>query len=173
MTCDPTVEPVEAPALIELRADADGARALGEALGVALPASAPHTVSQGTRTLLRLGPDRWWLLAPAAEEASLHARLLPLEQSHHVMSVALSDAFTCFRLRGTRCADVLAQGTGIDGDALPPGGAVRSALAKTVVVLHRRDAGSVDLYVETPLARYLNEWLARARDTLPPMKALP
>ncbi|MEV1171862.1 2Fe-2S iron-sulfur cluster-binding protein [Nonomuraea sp. NPDC049784] len=100
-------------------------------------------------TGLRLGPS-WWLVTG--------------DVTPQPGWVDVSGQRTILELSGPDATEILITGCPVDLDALP--GHAQTLLAKTSVILERRDVGTYRVYVRSSFTRYLAEWLADALDAL-------
>jgi heterotetrameric sarcosine oxidase gamma subunit len=154
--------------LFELRGTAE--RVLGAlgACGLPQPAEPNRRAAgdAGTR-VARIGPGRWLVRAPAAQESRLAtllaAAIAPLADADMAL---VSDQFEAFRLQGGGAVDVLAQGTALD---LAPASLAADAMTSTDmfgagVVLERSDepGGGFILLIERSFGDWLERWLHAA-----------
>jgi sarcosine oxidase, subunit gamma len=143
-------------AQVNVRADADGATALG------LPLDPNTTAARGERTLLWLGPDEWLAVGPDGDAPALVAELEAADAGW-VTIVDLSSNRTVLELTGPLARDVLAKGCALDlhPRAFGPGRCAQTALARAQVILEARGDG-FRLYVRGSFATYLATWLLDA-----------
>ncbi len=156
-----TFAPID-EAAVEIRGDAAAAgRVLAQAKLEA--PSKPNTArATGTSSVLWLGPRRWLVLAPREVEGSLATALEAASASEPLALAAnVSDMLTGFAVRGAGAADVVAQGTPLDLEALPPDAATMTDLF-AVPALVRPAAGGFDVWIDRSLAGYVEECLAIA-----------
>jgi heterotetrameric sarcosine oxidase gamma subunit len=78
-----------------------------------------------------------------------------------VIATDVSAMYVRYRLAGADAINVLAQGVPIDLESMQIGGATRSLLARSGVILIRR-ADRFELLVERSYARYAENWLTAA-----------
>jgi sarcosine oxidase, subunit gamma len=153
----------EAPFLaqVNLRADADGARALG------LPLEPNTTRREGERTTLWLGPDEWLVVGPDGDAAALERDLLA-GGAGWVSTVDLSANRTAIDLRGPRVRDLLASGCSLDlhPRAFAANRCAQTMLARAQVVLEARGPDAFRVFVRGSFAVYLATWLVDAIDGL-------
>lgn len=129
------------------------ADALERSAGLRPPRDIGHVVERDDRTLLCVGPGRWWLVGGDDAVPELDpARAAVVDQSHGrvVLEVA-----------GERVRDLLAKGTSIDlhPAALPAGRSAATALGPIAVVLHARADDRFEIHVARSYARALFDWL--------------
>jgi sarcosine oxidase subunit gamma len=143
-------------AQVDVRADADGASALG------LPLEPNTTADRGERTLLCLGPDEWLAVGPDGDAPALAAEL-EAAGAGWVTTVDLSSNRTVLELTGPLAREVLAKGCTLDlhPRAFGPGRCAQTALARAQVILEARDDG-FRIYVRGSFATYLATWLLDA-----------
>ncbi|MBL8697668.1 MAG: sarcosine oxidase subunit gamma [Alphaproteobacteria bacterium] len=147
-----------------LRADDAARAAAGRGLGLELPSDPCRAATRDGRSALWLGPDEWLLLAAEADGPAVAAAIADsaagtrhalFDVGHRQIGLALS---------GPLAADVLAQGCPLDLDpsAFPVGMCTRTLLAKTEIVLWRRDAERFHVEVARSFARYAGELIVLA-----------
>ena len=143
-------------AQVNVRADADGASALG------LPLEPNTTADRGDRTLLWLGPDEWLAVGPDGDAPALAAEL-EAAGAGWVTTVDLSSNRTVLELAGPLAREVLAKGCTLDlhPRAFGPGRCAQTALARAQVILEARGDG-FRIYVRGSFATYLATWLLDA-----------
>jgi sarcosine oxidase, subunit gamma len=154
---------------LDLRADPkDGplVQALTDALGFALPLT-PNTValSRDDRRALWLGPDEWLVVAPDGQAAALEHSIRSGFGGAFGSIVDVSASRTVLQVRGIGARDVLAQGIPIDLDPrrFLPGTCAQTLLAKSPVIIERRDDGEAfHLFVRSSFAGYVGDWLLDA-----------
>ena len=161
-----TINGPDCPALISLRAAAEGLPALELALGTTMPRTAADPVSgNGSLAVFGLGPDEWWVRIGTDEEGAWLARLETAAAGVSGAAVLVSDAYRVFTISGPGTLDVLAQATGVDihPSVFPTGRAVRAAFARTVALIHRfDDRPAFEVFVDAALARYAGRWIEAA-----------
>ena len=147
--------------LIDLRGDPQDPAFLASAraaLGAGLPRT-PNTTAAGANCeVLWLGPDEWLLVGAAP--TSVDERL-PIE---HGFLTDVSHGRAGWRISGPRTLDLLAKGCSLDlhPRAFRAGDCAQTALAHIGVLLHRRNAGSFDVYCARSYAHHLWHWLTGA-----------
>jgi sarcosine oxidase, subunit gamma len=104
----------------------------GEAFGCAMPAHIGGLASSGDRLALCLGPDEWFLMAPAADAVrdrfatAMEGAFSLVEVSHREVGI---------EVRGTAATLALSSVCALDLDSMPPGSATRTILDKVPAVL--------------------------------------
>jgi sarcosine oxidase, subunit gamma len=141
-------------------------QALTDALGLALPLT-PNTVARGRddRHALWLGPDEWLVVAPDSQAAVLEQSIRSGFGGAFGSLVDVSASRTVLQLRGSAARDLLAHGIPIDLDPrrFPPGTCAQTLLAKSPVIIERRDeGGAFHLLVRSSFAGYVGDWLLDA-----------
>lgn len=150
--------------LIELRGDAAAVARVAAACGLPLPRQANREAAAGGIAVAWIGPRRWLVIAPAADEAALVARLECALADEALLDMAVvSDMFACLAVGGEGAIDVLAQGCALDleGDALPVGGITGTEMWQVGVILRRVEQG-FEILVDRSLEGFLENWLVTA-----------
>ncbi len=126
-------------------------------LGLSLPVRVGETVGYGATRVLRLAPDRIWILAEPGG-----GRLDPVMEPFSLLP--LTGGRRRFRITGSRSAEVLAKGIALDleGSGLPPGRAAQTQLHRMPILLHRHRMDSFDLFVSRSFAESVEDWIADA-----------
>lgn len=117
------------------------------------------------RTVVRLGPDEWWLLCPHTQSTALRQDLQSLLHGHFASVVDISDRQTTIAVAGIHAHDVINTGCPLDlRDAnFPAGTATRTLLGKAEVVLMRRcSARHYHLEFLRSFATYIHTFLIDA-----------
>ncbi|MCK0198361.1 sarcosine oxidase subunit gamma [Ancylobacter sp. 6x-1] len=137
----------------------------GEAFGVALPREACRFNTNGTRSVLWLGPDEWILLAPGEGPAPLFAAIETATAGLPHALVDVSSRSVAFDLSGPKAGFVLNQGNPLDLslDAFPVGMCTRTVFAKSEIVLRRTAPDSFVVDVWRSFAPYVWQLLEEAR----------
>lgn len=148
---------LEVAGQLDVRVDADGVAAAGEALGAPLPLE-PNTVAGQA---LWLGPDEWLVVSDEEPPGPLEAALAALPG---VTVVDLSANRRVLELRGGEAADLLAGGCALDlhPRAFGPGRCAQTLLAGVPVILWQVEADAYRVLVRPSFAPYLAAWLADA-----------
>ena len=141
---------------------------IGEAFGVALPATPCRAAERAARAALWLGPDEWLLLAPDANADVLAATLEAAAGGEPVSIVDVSHRQLGFELDGPDAATLLNAGCPLDlhAEAFAPGACTRTLFDKAEIVLWRRSAPGFRLEVARSFADYLVGMLEIARRDL-------
>jgi sarcosine oxidase, subunit gamma len=139
---------------------------LADTLGCPLPLE-PNTVALGRddRRTLWLGPDEWLVVAPESQAIALEKSLRTGLDGTFGSIVDVSASRIVLEIRGSGARDVLAHGIPIDLDQrrFPPATCAQTLLAKSQVIIERRDDGEAfRLFVRSSLARYVADWLLDA-----------
>lgn len=124
-------------ARFSLRGGPDAHAALGAALGLDLPQQIGTRSSNGSRSVLCLGPDEWVLAADAAETASLTAALADAATRAPLSAVEVSDRERTWQLEGPAVLDLLAAGCPLDLKKMPVGNGTRTIFDSAQIVLTR------------------------------------
>jgi sarcosine oxidase subunit gamma len=141
---------------------------VGRCLDMLLPTEPDTSASQGSVTVLWLGPDRWLVTCPGTDTVFFMRTLREALADVHGAIVDVSEGRVALRLAGPSARDVLAKGCPLDihPRALKPGSCAQSLLAKASVLIHLVEeppAGPVfDVYVARSFAHYLFAWLEDA-----------
>ncbi|MBL8839111.1 MAG: hypothetical protein JNL66_22850 [Alphaproteobacteria bacterium] len=161
---DAAIAPLPAPAIAELRGDPGAARALLVAAGLTVPSRPNSAASTGEREALWLGPKRWLVFAPAAEERWLEAHVGSAAREPLLAAAIVSDMFAGIAVRGAGSRDVVAQGTPLDLDALAADGATMTDLFGVAALLRPLPAPGIGIavWVDRSLARFVAESLEAA-----------
>lgn len=169
----PGARAVEQPFLTQLTlrvTDSAAASAVGDALGVSLPA-APCTFTAGAGPygelgVLWMGPDEYLVLGRPGSQVDLEDALRAALSGSRGAVTDVSAQRTTITLAGPRSRDVLAHGCSIDlhPSAAPTGTCVQTMLARAGVVLLVDDADrdQFTLLVRSSFAEYLAAWLVDA-----------
>jgi sarcosine oxidase, subunit gamma len=130
-------------------------------LEFALP-MVPNTVtSRGDRRALWLGPDEWLIVGRENEERAVAEALRDALGGAFGSIADVSANRTILEISGPRARDLLAHGVPIDLDmrAFGQGHCAQTLLAKTQVIIERRDQSAFHLYARNSFACYVGEWL--------------
>jgi sarcosine oxidase, subunit gamma len=142
---------------------------VGRCLDLLLPTEPSTSASQGSVTVLWLGPDRWLVTCPGTDTVFFMSTLREALAEVHAAIVDVSDGRTALRLAGPDARDVLAKGCPLDlhPRAFAAGSCAQTLLAKAAVLVHLveddpRSGPAFDLYVARSFAHYLWSWLEDA-----------
>ena len=143
-----------------LRAPATSVDAVSKALGVTLPVKPKTSAEKGGVHALWLGPDEWFLIAPAGTD--LAGRLAKADAFHSAVDISHRNA--AILVRGAGAADILNAGCPQDLSlpAFPVGACSRTVLAKTEVILYRLAADAFRIEVWRSFAPYAHDFLEDA-----------
>lgn len=165
-----TLAPAPQAARFILRGDAAVAGAAGAAFGVAVPMKSGAPGTKGGRAAIWLGPDEWLLIADGEEPAALGATLEAAlkDQPHSLVDV--SQRQLGVELSGPLARRALSAGCPLDlrDGPFPVGFATRTILAKSEIVLWRREARSYRVEVWRSFADYVVDFLSEAARRAPP-----
>lgn len=136
---------------------------LSDVLGVRIPSSCGTTTTNGTHTVLWLGPDEQ-LVVTTDDAAELARRLAESLEADPGQAVDLSANRTVVELSGPRARRVLEKGCPVDlhPRAFAPGTAVTTTLARVPVLLWQTDEESYRLLPRSSFADYVARWLVDA-----------
>lgn len=165
-----TLAPAPQAARFILRGDASVASAAGAAFGVALPAKSGAPGVMGGRAALWLGPDEWLLIAEGEEPVALGAALEAAMKDQPHSLVDVSQRQIGLDLSGPLARRALSAGCPLDlrDEPFPVGFATRTMLAKSEIVLWRRDARGYRVEVWRSFADYVADYLSEAARRAPP-----
>jgi len=153
-------------AVFEARGEARALEAAMTMASLVLPGEhSRFALRQGDVRVLRLGPRRAMVWAPAAREEALERSLRGAFAATEAAVVAnLSDLHAGFEITGPGAVDVLKQGVALDlrAHACPVGFASGTEAWGIGIVLARTDAQTFAVLVDRALAGYLEGWLATA-----------
>ncbi len=146
-----------------LQAREEACPALSSALGTPLPRTPFASARHGALEVLALAPNRWWLLAPMADEQALVESWQQAVRDLPAAVALVSDQFTGFSLHGADCRRVLRQAVHLDLDRLGDGQQARCAFARTSAVLRVMAFDQhYQLYVDAALTDYVERYLHAA-----------
>jgi sarcosine oxidase subunit gamma len=169
----PGVRAAEQPFLTQLTlrvTDSATASAVGDALGVPLPAAActftAGTGPYGELQVLWMGPDEYLVLGRPGVQIDLENALRAALSGSHGAVTDVSAQRTTITLTGPQARDVLAHGCSIDlhPSVAPTGTCVQTLLARAGIVLlvDNADRDEFTLLVRSSFAEYLAAWLVDA-----------
>ena len=145
--------PTEAPAF---------EAALSSLVGASLPTKVGEAVAAQGRTLMRVGPEHFWIVGPKQDDlaANLSQSVAPTVGS----ILPLSHSRTRIFIEGPAASEVLAKGIPLDFDAgvFKIGQFALTGLHHTPVLLHRTAADRYELYAMRTFAHSIWEWLTDA-----------
>lgn len=137
-------------------------RATQPLLGVDLPADVGSAVTAGGRTIMKTGPEHFWVTMQSAEDitASLRAAVGP-----SVGAVTpLSHSRTRIFIEGAAARHVLCMGIPLDfhPDVFPVNRFALTGLHHIPILVHRSRAERYELYAMRSFALWIWEWLTDA-----------
>lgn len=105
------------------------------------------------RTVMRIGPSQFWIVAPQADDLSGIGAVTPLSSSR-----------TRILIDGAPARDVLAKGIALDfhPSAFAPGAFAQTGLHHTPVLVHCIAGNAFHLYAMRSFAMSVWDWLADA-----------
>jgi sarcosine oxidase, subunit gamma len=152
---------------VNLRADPDDGdlmQRLASALGFTLPFVPNSVASREERRALWLGPDEWLVVDADGQHQALEQVLRHGLDGAFGSIVDVSANRTMVEIRGERARELMGHGVPIDLDArsFGPDHCAQTLLAKAQVIIERRNAEELHVYVRTSFATYLADWLLDA-----------
>jgi sarcosine oxidase subunit gamma len=151
------------------------ASAVETTTGVALPAAANTVSTGGSRQILWLGPNEWWLTGPDGEADMLVETLREKFLGQHATACDVSESRAIIRLKGPKARDVLMRGVSLDlhPRAFRIGQCAQTGVSRTNALLHLVDDAPIfEVYVLKSFSDYLWRWLETvARDFDPAIEA--
>ncbi len=146
-------------ARFSLRVRPENRAKAGEAFGCAMPARIGGLASSGERLALCLGPDEWFLMAPAPAADAVRDRFATAMEGPFSL-VEVSHREVGIDVRGTAATLALSSLCALDLEAMPPGSATRTLLdkAQAVLIKHAPDhtasrSGSPSPAISGPCSR--------------------
>jgi methylglutamate dehydrogenase subunit D len=136
--------------------------ALGSLLGAGLPSKVGDGVAAQGRTLMRVGPEHFWIVGP--ENDDLAARLAQAVAPAVGSILPLSHSRTRIFIEGPAAREVLGKGIPIDFDAgvFRIGQFALTGLHHTPVLVHRTAADRYEIYAMRTFAHSIWDWLTDA-----------
>ena len=157
---------VAPPAARFILRGADAIVPAGSAFGVPVPTAPRRAYVADARAALWLGPDEWFLIAPAAETQAIQTELqAALGGVAHAL-VDVSHRQTAFFVEGPGAALLLNAGVPLDLSipAFPVGAVARTIFDKVEIVLWRQATERFRVEVWRSFAPYLRALLEAARN---------
>ena len=136
--------------------------AVQNATGVALPGAANTVSTGGSRQILWLGPNEWWLTAPDGEAEALIEALRGAFVGQHATACDVSESRAIIALKGPKAREVLMRGVTVD---LHPrefrvGQCAQTGVSRANALIHLvDDTPTYELYVLKSFSDYLWRWL--------------
>ena len=118
-----------------------------------LPAIGTSSLRDGDR-IVAIGPDEWLVVGQDADAPALLARLADLG----AVLVDVSGNRVSYRVGGEGALDLLAAGCAPDLEALRPGDAVSTLLARAQVILVAEEGCEFLVLPRRSFGRYLEDW---------------
>ena len=136
--------------------------ALSAQLGTSLPAKVGDAVSAQDRSIMRVGPEHFWIVGP--EQDDLAAKLLQSVAAGIGSILPLSHSRTRIFIEGPAAREVLAIGIPLDFDAdvFKIGQFTLTGLHHTPVLVHRVAADRYEIYAMRTFAHSIWDWLTDA-----------
>jgi len=136
--------------------------ALSSLVGTGLPAKVGDGVTAQGRTIMRVGPEHFWILGP--EKDDLAERLSQAVAPTVGSILPLSHSRTRIFIEGAAAREVLAKGIPFDFDAgvFKIGQFALTGLHHTPVLVHRTAADRYEIYAMRTFAHSIWEWLTDA-----------
>jgi sarcosine oxidase subunit gamma len=152
-----------------LRGEREVAALAGAAFGAPIPLKPCRAESLGTRASIWLGPDEWLLLAEGEEPAPLVETLETALAGRPHSLVDVSQRQIGVEAAGPLAARALSAGCPLDLSeaAFPAGMATRTMLAKSEIVLWRREPTRFHVEVWRSFADYAASFLIEAARRAP------
>jgi sarcosine oxidase subunit gamma len=124
--------------------------------GMVAPSSVGDVVKREDVSLIRIAPDRLWLIEEAASFVLRLGRI-----PTNVCVTSLTEGRRRFRLSGELSNAVLSRCIAIDLDdpGLAPGKAVQTCMHRVGVLIHRLSLDSFDLYAPRSFSVSLHQWV--------------
>ncbi len=140
-----SLAPLEPSARFALRMRAATAEELGESASFRFDIPINTCVVTNDRTIARLGPDEWLLLASDAEGERLSREITAALAGKFFSLVDISHRNAAIAVAGAHARETLNGGCPLDlGDeAFPPGSATRTLMGKAEIILLRPGAEAV------------------------------
>jgi sarcosine oxidase subunit gamma len=138
--------------------------AVEAAIGIALPAAANTVSTGGSRQILWLGPNEWWVTGPDGEADMLVETLREKFVGQHAAACDVSESRAIIRLKGPKARDVLVRGVSLDlhPRAFRIGQCAQTGVSRANALLHLvDDMPTFEVYVLKSFSDYLWRWLER------------
>lgn len=162
-------ESLAARGLVEIVATDDAVESIGKMLGLVLHNRPTVSVTGNGYRADWLAPWRWLLHTRPGAEAALVDRLQTRSTSGAdgaLLAVVVSDAWSGYRITGSRAADLIAEGCTLDLMRFTDDVELRCArtvLARAPVLLATaEDRKGLEVWVDSAYSCYLGDWLAGA-----------
>lgn len=144
-------------------------RTLETLLACRMPGDGRRAVSQGARSIFRVGPERLWLAGPA--EDNVLSTLGKTLAGVNAAVAEIGDSRTVLRVAGVDAKLLLNRGlpVNLEDDAFPVEAFAQSLIHHMPVLVHRvgvSASDAFDVYVTRDYALSFWEWLTRAAESL-------
>jgi sarcosine oxidase subunit gamma len=141
------------------RAHMDRAR-LAAAVGVAVPGGPAEPTGDQDPCIYWCAPGEWLMVSADRSAAQLAAPLAQVLRGTTCAITDLSDGLAVIDLAGRRVSEVLAEGCGIDLEALSAGRYALTQILRLPIIVHRRPQRvCFRVFIDRSVARHLWEWL--------------
>lgn len=153
--------------VLDLRLDPSdeaGRSAVGDALGLTIPAEPRTSSTAGDVSALWLSVDQWLIVTAREQVAAVRDRIADSIAGHHHCVTDVSDLRAVFRLSGDNLRPVLAKCLPIDvyAEEFAPGFVRRVTFGEIAAALHVVDHNVADIYVFRSYADYALTWIEDA-----------
>lgn len=141
------------------------ASAVQSATGLALPDRANTVSAAGSRQILWLGPNEWWVTGPDGEADFLVETLRSAFVGQHATACDVSESRAIIVLKRPKARDVLMRGVSLDlhPRAFAPGQCAQTGVSRANALLHLvDDTPTFEIYVLKSFSDYLWRWLEKA-----------
>jgi methylglutamate dehydrogenase subunit D len=136
-------------------------QAIVRVCAISPPAEVGDVAVAGAISLIRVGPDRIWLIDESGEVA---ARMAGAIDSAQGCVTPLGEGRRRFQLSGKRVPELMQSLVALDlgSPSFAPGRAALTMMHRVPVLLHRVADTTFDLYVPTTFAASLEDWIGAA-----------
>ena len=138
--------------------------AVEAATGVALPSAANTVSTGGSRQILWLGPNEWWVTGQNGEADALVETLREKFVGRHAAACDVSESRAIIRLKGPKARDVLMRGVSLDlhPRAFIVGQCAQTGVSRANALIHLiDDAPTFEVYVLKSFSDYLWRWVEK------------
>lgn len=127
-------------ARFSLRIDPDQREAASAVLGLNLPGTIGGVASAGEKTAVCLGPDEWYVMAPAADKMAIETGFAAFYAREPHSLVDVSHREVSIGIEGRDAALALQSAIAFDVDAMAPGSGCRTIFDGKAQIILLRDA---------------------------------
>ena len=127
-------------ARFSLRSDPDQRDAASAVLGLNLPGKIGGVASAGEKMAVCLGPDEWYVMAPAADKLAIESGFAALYAREPHSLVDISHREVSIEIEGQDAALALQSAIAFDVDAMAPGSGCRTIFDGKAQIILLRDA---------------------------------